>query len=216
MMGIIFKFIISLLFFLSCNSFTSTEAYDALDPNGNITIKWDIISWTPDGYVAVVTIYNFQAYRHIQTPGWTLGWTWAKKEIIWSMTGGQATDQGDCSRFKGNIPHCCKKTPTIVDLLPGTPYNQQIANCCKGGVLSSWVQDPSNAAGSFQLSVGSAGTSNKTVRVPKNFTLKAPGPGYTCGPAKVVRPTKFITADKRRATQALSKLMKITSIYALF
>lgn len=27
------------------------EAYDALDPNGNITIKWDVISWTPDGYV---------------------------------------------------------------------------------------------------------------------------------------------------------------------
>nr|XP_023892746.1 protein COBRA-like isoform X1 [Quercus suber] len=215
MMGIIFKFIISLLFFLSCNSFTSTEAYDALDPNGNITIKWDIISWTPDGYVAVVTLYNFQAYRHIQTPGWTLGWTWAKKEIIWSMTGGQATDQGDCSRFKGNIPHCCKKTPTIVDLLPGTPYNQQIANCCKGGVLSSWVQDPSNAAGSFQLSVGSAGTSNKTVRVPKNFTLKAPGPGYTCGPAKVVRPTKFITADKRRATQALMT-WNVTCTYSQF
>jgi len=32
------------LFFLS-------EAYDPLDPNGNITIKWDIISWTADGYV---------------------------------------------------------------------------------------------------------------------------------------------------------------------
>lgn len=27
------------------------EAYDALDPNGNVTIKWDVISWTPDGYV---------------------------------------------------------------------------------------------------------------------------------------------------------------------
>jgi hypothetical protein len=26
-------------------------AYDPLDPNGNITIKWDVISWTPDGYV---------------------------------------------------------------------------------------------------------------------------------------------------------------------
>ncbi|KAL5564059.1 hypothetical protein UlMin_033806 [Ulmus minor] len=25
---------------------------------------------------------------------------------------------------------------------PRTPYNQQVANCCKGGVLSSWVQDP--------------------------------------------------------------------------
>jgi len=28
-----------------------TEAYDALDPTGNITIKWDVISWTPDGYI---------------------------------------------------------------------------------------------------------------------------------------------------------------------
>lgn len=27
------------------------EAYDPLDPNGNLTIKWDVISWTPDGYV---------------------------------------------------------------------------------------------------------------------------------------------------------------------
>lgn len=35
-----------------------SEAYDALDPNGNITIKWDIISWTPDGYV-VCTLFHF-------------------------------------------------------------------------------------------------------------------------------------------------------------
>lgn len=30
---------------------SNTEAYDALDPTGNITIKWDIISWTADGYL---------------------------------------------------------------------------------------------------------------------------------------------------------------------
>lgn len=154
---------------------------------------------------AVVTMFNFQQYRHIQAPGWTLGWTWAKKEVIWSMMGGQTTEQGDCSKYKGNTPHCCKKDPTVVDLLPGTPYNQQIANCCKGGVINSWVQDPANAASSFQVSVGAAGTTNRTVRLPKNFTLKAPGPGYTCGPAKIVRPTKFVSADKRRTTQALSK-----------
>lgn len=124
--------------------------------------------------------------------------------------GAQTTEQGDCSRFKGNnIPHCCKKDPTIVDLLLGTPYNQQIANCCKGGVINSWAQDPDNAASSFQVSVGQAGTTNKTVRVPKNFTLKAPGPGYTCGVAKIVRPSKFITKDGRRTTQALSKLFAI-------
>jgi hypothetical protein len=67
------------------------------------------------------------------------------------------------------------------------------------------VQDPANAASSFQLSVGSAGNTNKTVRIPKNITLNTPGPGYTCGPAKIVRPTRFLSADKRRITQALSK-----------
>jgi hypothetical protein len=152
-------------------------------------------------------MYNFQQYRHIQEPGWTLGWTWAKKEVIWNMMGSQTTEQGDCSKFKAGTPHCCKKDPTVVDMLPGTPYNQQIANCCKGGVLNSWAQDPSNAVSSFQLSVGSAGTTNKTVKLPRNFTLRAPGPGYTCGPAKIVRPTQFITSDKRRVTQALSKLL---------
>ncbi|KAL5186075.1 Protein COBRA [Glycine soja] len=144
-------FAILLLPLLLCTTFTSTEAHDALDPTGNITIKWDVISWTPDGYIAVVTTYNFQQYRHIQAPGWILGWTWAKKE----------------------------KDPTVVDLLPGTPYNQQIANCCSGGVLTSWAQDPQNAISSFQLSVGLAGTTNETVKLPKNFTLKAPGPDDT-------------------------------------
>ncbi|KAJ8486562.1 hypothetical protein OPV22_019047 [Ensete ventricosum] len=34
--------------------FSTAVAYDPLDPTGNITIKWDVISWTADGYVAVV------------------------------------------------------------------------------------------------------------------------------------------------------------------
>ncbi|GMI75737.1 COBRA-LIKE4, IRREGULAR XYLEM 6 [Hibiscus trionum] len=177
-------------------------AYDPLDPTGNITIKWDIISWTADGYVAVVTMTNFQMYRHIMNPGWTLGWVWPKKEVIWSMVGAQATEQGDCSKFKGNVPHCCKRNPTVVDLLPGVPYNQQIANCCKGGLVSSWGQDSSAAVSSFQLSVGLAGTSNKTVKLPLNFTLLGPGLGYTCSQAKKVPSTVFITPDGRRKTQA--------------
>lgn len=161
---------------------------------------------------ADVSIYNYQKYRHIQAPGWNLGWVWAKKEIIWTMNGGQATEQGDCSQFKGNIPHCCKRDPTVVDLLPGTPYNMQVANCCKGGVLTSWVQDPVNAVASFQISVGRSGTSNRTVKAPKNFTLKAPGPGYTCGvPQEVKPPTKFISLDGRRTTQAHGKLFQYAS-----
>ncbi|KAL6636888.1 hypothetical protein ACP70R_024460 [Stipagrostis hirtigluma subsp. patula] len=184
---------------------TASEAYDSLDPNGNITIKWDIMSWTPDGYVAVVTMYNYEQFRHIQAPGWQLGWTWAKNEVIWSIVGANTTDQGDCSEFKGYTPQCCKKDPTIVDLLPSTPYNMQIANCCKAGVLSTFNQDPTNAAASFQISVGHAGTTNKTVKVPKNFTLNTPGPGYTCGRAIVGKPTKFFSLDGRRSTQALSE-----------
>ncbi|OEL21970.1 COBRA-like protein 5 [Dichanthelium oligosanthes] len=178
-------------------------AYDPLDPNGNITIKWDVISWTPDGYVAMVTMSNYQMYRHIMAPGWTVGWSWAKKEVIWSIVGAQATEQGDCSKFKGGIPHCCKRTPAVVDLLPGVPYNQQIANCCKAGVVSAYGQDPAGSVSAFQVSVGLAGTTNKTVKLPKNFTLMGPGPGYTCGPAKVVPSTVYFTPDRRRKTQAL-------------
>lgn len=33
-------------------------AYDPLDPNGNITIKWDVMSWTPDGYVVSRFVSN--------------------------------------------------------------------------------------------------------------------------------------------------------------
>ncbi|KAL3529650.1 hypothetical protein ACH5RR_008972 [Cinchona calisaya] len=192
-----------LLVLLSAITFSSTEAFDALDPNGNITIKWDIMSWTSDGYIAVVTILNYQKYRHIEAPGWKMGWKWAKSEIIWSMLGGQTVEQGDCSKFKGDIPHCCEKDPTVVDLLPTAPFNQRMANCCKGGVLSSGIQDPANAITSFQLAVGQSGTSNKTVRSPKNFILKAPGAGYTCGSTIFAKPSKFRTPDKRRVTQAL-------------
>lgn len=125
------------------------------------------------------------------------------------MVGGQTTEQGDCSKFKGYLPHCCKRSPTVVDLLPGTPYNKQLANCCRGGVISSWAQDPLNSASSFQVSVGSSGTTNTTVRVPKNFTLMTPGPGYTCGPAKIVPPSEFPEPDKRRKTQAMSKFLVV-------
>ncbi|WVZ57282.1 hypothetical protein U9M48_007687 [Paspalum notatum var. saurae] len=192
--------VVALLLAVACSG---AVAYDPLDPNGNITIKWDVISWTPDGYVAMVTMSNYQMYRHIMAPGWTLGWSWAKKEVIWSIVGAQATEQGDCSKFKAGIPHCCKRTPAVVDLLPGVPYNQQIANCCKAGVVSAWGQDPAASVSAFQVSVGLAGTTNKTVKLPTNFTLAGPGPGYTCGPAKVVPSTVYFTPDHRRKTQAL-------------
>lgn len=74
------------------------------------------------------------------------------------------------------------------------------------------MQDPANAAASFQLSVGQAGTSNRTVKHPQNFTLMGPGPGYTCGAAKVVKPTKYFTADKRRVFQAMRELKNVINL----
>ncbi|KAK9015473.1 hypothetical protein V6N11_006579 [Hibiscus sabdariffa] len=96
----------------------------------------------------------------------------------------QTTEQGDCSKFKGNVPHCCKKTPTVVDILPGVPYNQQITNCSKSGVLTVWGQDPQVAVSAFQVSLRLVNTLNKTIKLPKNFMLLDPGPGYTCHPTK--------------------------------
>jgi hypothetical protein len=43
------------------------------------------------------------------------------------------------------------------------------------------------------------------VKLPKSFTLWGPGPGYTCGPPKMVPSTKFLTPDGLRRTQALCK-----------
>ncbi|XP_057447752.1 COBRA-like protein 1 [Lotus japonicus] len=211
---LLFRFVLPCTLLLLLPS--SSEAYDPLDPNGNITIRWDILSWTGDGYVAAVTLNNFQQYRHIQEPGWSLGWTWAKNEIIWQMIGGQTTEQGDCSKFKGQVsPHCCKKDPVAVDLIPGAPYSEQVANCCKGGVLTSLKQDPANAVASFRVVVGRAGTTTKSVRLPKNFTFKSPGPGYTCGPARIVKPTRFLRYDKRRVTQAMMS-WNVTCTYSQF
>lgn len=31
--------------------FVLIEAFDPLDPTGNVTIRWDIMSWTSDGYM---------------------------------------------------------------------------------------------------------------------------------------------------------------------
>ncbi|KAK4843431.1 hypothetical protein QYF36_007983 [Acer negundo] len=194
------------LFYCFISPLTFAAAYDLLDPHGRIDIKWDVMPWTPDGYVAVVTINNNQMYRQIMSPGWTLGWTWAKKEVIWSMVGAQGTDQGDCSKFKGNIPHCCSRNPAIVDLPPGVPKIQQFSQCCKDGALASLGEDPAASVSSFQLSVGLSGTWNKTVRLPKNFYLLGPGPGYTCSAATIAQPSTFFSSSGRRKTYAMSEL----------
>ncbi|XP_031128718.1 COBRA-like protein 6 [Ipomoea triloba] len=192
------------------------DGYDPLDPNGNISIKWDIIEENDDNQVVTVSIFNYQLYRHIDHPGWKLSWQWPGDGVIWDMWGAEATEQGNCSAFKsGQRPHCCEKKPVIIDLLPGTRYNKQFLNCCKGGVLSSMTQDPEKYLAAFQMSIGrvSSKSSKAAAVIPGNFTLGVPG--YTCGEAFEVPPSKFVEDHGRRRTQAVGT-WNITCSYSQF
>ncbi|KAK2663650.1 hypothetical protein Ddye_002224 [Dipteronia dyeriana] len=200
------------------NSFADSRAkkrsdgYDPLDPHSNITIKWDLLQSNGATNDFTVSIFNFQNYRHIDEPGWRLSWAWQADEVIWSLWGAEATEQGNCSAFKATVPHCCEKRPVIIDLLPGTPYNQQTKNCCKGGVLTSMSQDPSKSFSTFQMNIG--GVLNYTgFAMPVNFSLGVPG--YTCGDPFEVPPSRFSPDKGRRWTQALST-WNVTCMYSQF
>jgi len=45
----------------------SAEAYDPLDPTGNITIKWDVMQWTSDGYVVSTLLILLRHVLYILT-----------------------------------------------------------------------------------------------------------------------------------------------------
>lgn len=144
---------------------------------------------------------NYQLFRHIEQPGWKLSWTWPGKEVIWDMQGAEATEQGNCSAFRGKqLPHCCEKQPVIIDLLPGAPYNKQSSNCCRGGVLTSITQDPSKYISTFQMHISSADPDGSKPGIPANFSLGVPG--YTCAEAVQVPPTKIYEDNGRRRKQA--------------
>ncbi|KAL5562860.1 hypothetical protein UlMin_032607 [Ulmus minor] len=209
-MGLVWIFILSLI-----TSFSSfSYGYDSLDPCGNITITWDFILQNSNNYDITVSVRNYQLFRHIERPGWKLSWAWKSDQVIWSMWGAEATEQGNCSNFRGGqFPHCCEKQPVIVDLLPGAPYNQQVANCCRGGILSSILQDPSMSLSSFRMIVGGLSSNSSDISMPENFTLGIPG--YTCGDPFNVSPTRFTQDHGRRYTQALAT-WNVNCIYSQF
>ncbi|CAL5402228.1 unnamed protein product [Camellia sinensis] len=177
-----------------------SDCYDPLDPNGNVTVTFDILQWTVDGYVARVTIQNYYQYCHVDKPGWQLGWTWTKNEVIWSMNGAFATQQGDCSTFTSQIPHSCKLDPVIVDLLPDAANENKSSDCCRGGLLSAWAINPLQSFSSFEITVGHL-EGNTTGYIPLNLTLMAPGPGYTCGQLEDTDPTVSSVIGGRRQEQ---------------
>lgn len=151
-----------------------------------------------------LSIVNYQLFRHVDLPGWKLSWTWPHDQVIWNIFGAEATEQGNCSAFRGGpLPHCCMKEPVIIDLLPGAPYNVQVANCCRGGVLSSMLQDSTKYVAAFQMHIGGLISNNASANVPGNFTLGLRG--YTCGAPFQVPATKFSQNQGRRTTQAFGK-----------
>jgi hypothetical protein len=152
---------------------------------------------------ARVTIQNYYQYRHVDKPGWTLGWTWAKDEVIWSMSGAFATQQGNCSAFKTQA-HSCVKDPVILDLMPEALPENRSEDCCRGGLLSAWAINPSKSFSSFEITVGNLGA-NSSWSAPQNLTLMAPGPGYTCGQVLDTDPTVSSDIDGRRHVQVYSE-----------
>ncbi|KAK7302348.1 hypothetical protein RJT34_13235 [Clitoria ternatea] len=212
------SFFMKFFFFIILIYDWNADGYDTLDPLGNITVTWDFLSDNGDTIDVRVSIYNFQLFRHVEEPGWRLGWTWKDDEVIWAMLGAEATEQGDCTRFRGQQkPHCCEKKPVIIDLMPGAPYNMQSTNCCKGGVLTSMTQDASKLGATFQMNYMKASVPLRHLKgsnftMPKHFTFGIPG--YTCGIPFQVPPTKF-TKDGHRWQQVL-ETWNVTCIYSQF
>ncbi|KAI4367428.1 hypothetical protein MLD38_023166 [Melastoma candidum] len=206
--------ILTLVVFAAPFFLSRSDGFDVLDPNGNITIKWDVMAGYGDKYDAKVWIFNYQLFRHIELPGWRLSFKWPEDEVIWNMQGAEATLQGNCSRFTGFRPHSCEKKPVLIDLLPAAPFKLRSANCCKGGVLSTHNQNPDTYGASFELTVG-VGTTSDAVPfpIPDNFTLGVPG--YTCSPPFNVTPSKYSEDSGRRWTQAIST-WEVTCVYSQF
>ncbi|XP_030478181.1 COBRA-like protein 6 [Cannabis sativa] len=205
-----------LIFILFSLISSPSYGYDPLDPYGNVSITWDFILQNGNTYDITVSIRNNQLYRHVESPGWRVGWEWKGDEVIWNMWGAEAREQGNCAKLRGEeqLPHCCEKKPEIVDLMPGTPYNLQVSNCCRGGFLGSLIQDPTNHLSTFRMIVGDTSTNNNgTINMPQNFTLGLPG--YTCGNPFQVSPTRFSQDGGRRYTQAL-ETWKLNCMYSQF
>ncbi|CAL1385114.1 unnamed protein product [Linum trigynum] len=194
-----------------------SDCFDPLDPNGNITVTFDVLDYPQNGgYAARVTIRNFYQYRHVEKPGWQIGWGWAKGEIILKMSGAYATDSGDCKNFASLKPHCCKQNPIMADLWPGAASDdggRTVEGCCRGGVMSAWAIDPSLSFSAFEMTVGNLPAN--TSYPPANLTLFAPGLGYTCGPVQDSESTVFLDYGGRRKIRAF-RTMKSVCTYSSF
>ncbi|GJP53661.1 hypothetical protein CLOM_g12818 [Closterium sp. NIES-68] len=104
----------------------SAEAYDPLDPTGNITIVWDVTSWAGDGYIAWVKMYNY--YQHYPRSIPRLG---ADVELDpWRIHLGSSGSRGHQARRLLQAAISRRKDPH-------SPMSPVFKNCCKGGYLGA-------------------------------------------------------------------------------
>lgn len=194
-----------------------TNTYVHTDANANAYKQINNISRNNTLVISTlqarVTIRNYYQYRHVEIPGWSLGWTWPQDEIIWSMSGALATHQGNCSQYKYRTPHSCKRDPVIIDLTPDAAPENRTANCCRSGILSARAIDQTTSSSSFDIVVGGLGASAATPKKPHDLTLLAPGSGYTCGPLEEDPPTVVPVGGGRREEQVFSKTSRRQKIH---
>lgn len=125
------------------------------------------------------------------------------------------TDQGNCSAYTNPIPHSCMENPVMVDLGPDVSPETRSEHCCRGGLLSARIIDPSNSFSSFELKVGNVGNGSLG-QAPNNLTLMAPGPGYTCSSLLDMDPTMSSDFGGRRQVPALSKFSIANRQYGMW
>lgn len=128
------------------------------------------------------------------------------------MGGAFATEGGNCSSFKFETPHSCKKDPVIADLMPEALPENMTEDCCRGGLLYAWAINPPLSFSSFEMKVGNL-EANTSGHTPKNLALMAPGPGYTCGPVVDAEPTVTMQIGGRRQVQVFSKYFLMNAQY---
>lgn len=124
------------------------------------------------------------------------------------MSGAFATQQGNCTAFKYQQPHCCMKTPSIADLMPEALPQNRSDGCCHGGVLAASAINPRESYSSFEVRVGNLDR-NTTEGKPLNLTLLAPGPGYTCSAVEDTNPTISSVIGGRREEQVFSEYSRL-------
>ncbi|CAD5322586.1 COBRA plant [Arabidopsis thaliana x Arabidopsis arenosa] len=161
-----------------CNSVTIQACFGTPNywfPDGNVTIRWDIMNETRGGYTANVTIFNYLKYHDIEGP-WVLDWIW-EDQILLSTVGVQSSNFTIYPDDRNRV--------MIVELPPQTDDNDDqliIPTSSKDGGIPRFREEHDDLAKSsftFQIDVGRA---NLKYHLPAidHVALTTPRGTYIC------------------------------------